>query len=44
MSLTVSVLLRTYTEDRWDYLVDAMASLDKQTQKADENLIEVDHN
>ncbi|MEL6269294.1 MAG: glycosyltransferase family 2 protein [Chloroflexota bacterium] len=44
MSLTVSVLLRTYTEDRWDYLVDAMASLEKQTQKADEIVIVVDHN
>lgn len=41
---TVSVVIRTYTEDRWGYLTACLASLAQQTQPADEIVVVVDHN
>jgi GT2 family glycosyltransferase len=41
---TVSVVVCTYTERRWDDLVEAVASLRSQSQPPDEIVVVVDHN
>jgi len=41
---TVSVVICCYTEDRWDDLTEAVASLAEQTHSPSEVLIVVDHN
>lgn len=43
-ALAVSVIIRTYTEDRWDYLVQAIDSCLRQSLKPHEIIIVVDHN
>ncbi len=40
----LSVVIRTYTEARWDYLVAAVRSVERQTRPPDEIVIVVDHN
>lgn len=42
--MTLSVIVRTYTEERWDYLVEAVDSLLVQTRTPDEVVLVVDHN
>ena len=42
--MTVSVIIRTYTEERWDYFVEAVTSLFTQTRRPDEVVLVVDHN
>ncbi|MEO8392891.1 MAG: glycosyltransferase family 2 protein [Chloroflexota bacterium] len=42
--MTVSVIIRTYTEERWDYFVEAVNSLFVQTRRPDEVVLVVDHN
>jgi glucosyl-dolichyl phosphate glucuronosyltransferase len=44
MTTDISVLIRTYTEARWNYLVEALRSLEKQTAPAAEIVVVVDHN
>jgi hypothetical protein len=41
---TISVILCAYTEERWDDLLAAVASLDNQTRPPDEIIVAVDHN
>ena len=41
---TVSVVICAYTEDRWDDLVDAVASLRHQTRAPLETVLVIDHN
>lgn len=43
-TLDISVVLRTYTDQRWDYLVAAVESLQRQRSPAREIVIVVDHN
>ena len=42
--LSISVIICTYTEARWNDLVEAVSSLRKQTYAAEEILIVVDNN
>ena len=42
--LNISVVIRTYTEARWDYLVAAMKSLENQSVQPSEIIVVVDHN
>ncbi len=42
--MTASVVVRSYTEERWDYLVEAVNSLYAQTRVPDEVVVVVDHN
>jgi glycosyltransferase involved in cell wall biosynthesis len=42
--MTLSVIIRSYTEERWDFLVDAVSSLLAQTRPPDEIVLVVDHN
>ena len=42
--LSISVIICTYTEARWNNLVEAVSSLRKQTYAAEEILVVVDHN
>jgi glycosyltransferase involved in cell wall biosynthesis len=44
MALTISVIIRTYTEDRWDFLVGSIGSVLAQTLPPHEVIIVVDHN
>ncbi len=41
---TISVVICAYTEDRWDDLVEAVASVDRQTLPALETIVVIDHN
>ncbi|MEZ4863312.1 MAG: glycosyltransferase [Caldilineaceae bacterium] len=42
--LTVSVIICAYTEERWDDLLAAVASVEEQTQPAQEIVVVIDHN
>ncbi len=42
--LDVSVMICTYTEKRWPYLVAAVASIQRQTTPPHEIIVVVDHN
>lgn len=42
--MTISVVIRTYTEDRWEQFVDAVESLATQSRPPDEVVLVVDHN
>lgn len=42
--LTVSVIVRSYTEARWDDLVHCLESVQNQTTPADEIVLVIDHN
>ena len=44
LTADVSVIVTTYTERRWDCLVDALASLRRQTLAPREVIVVVDHN
>jgi GT2 family glycosyltransferase len=39
----VSVIICTYTQRRWEALLDAVASVDRQTQRALETIVVIDH-
>src|SRR5512133_1867164 len=41
---TISVVIRTYTEARWDSLLAAVESAEQQTRPPDEIVLVVDHN
>lgn len=41
---SVSVVVCAYTEDRWDDLLAAVASVERQQQRADEIVVVIDHN
>lgn len=41
---TVSVVIRTYTEERWDYFVEAVTSVQQQNNPPEEIVLVVDHN
>lgn len=41
---SISVIIRTYTEARWDYLVSSVTSVQRQTLPALEIVLVVDHN
>jgi GT2 family glycosyltransferase len=41
---TVSVVIRTYTDQRWDGLVEAVGSLARQTRPPEQVVLVVDHN
>lgn len=43
-ALTVSVIICAYTEDRWDDLIAAVASVQQQTLSAKEIIVVIDHN
>lgn len=43
-TIDVSVVVRTYTEDRWHYLVEALESVLSQTRPPRELVVVVDHN
>jgi glycosyltransferase involved in cell wall biosynthesis len=43
-TLDVSVVVRTYTDKRWDYLVEALESVQRQRTPARELVVVVDHN
>ncbi|BCL81639.1 glycosyl transferase family 2 [Ktedonobacteria bacterium brp13] len=42
--LTLSVIICAYTQDRWDWLVQAVESVQKQTRPASEIIVIIDHN
>lgn len=42
--MTVTVVIRAYTEERWDGLIEAFASLASQTRRPDQIVLVVDHN
>ncbi len=42
--LSVSVVISAYTDERWDALVDAVASVQAQTRPAHQVIVSVDHN
>lgn len=42
--LDVAIVVRTYTEDRWHYLVNCLDSLLKQSRQPDQLIVVVDHN
>ena len=42
--LTVSVVIRTYTEDRWEYFIEAIKSIVEQKHLPDQIVVVVDHN
>lgn len=44
MAPSVSVIICSYTQQRWDALLDAVASVGRQTQAALETIVVVDHN
>jgi len=41
---TTSVIIRTYTEERWDFLVETIDSVLSQTYRPDQLILVVDHN
>ena len=43
-ALTVSVVISAYTEERWDVLCDAVASVQAQTRPAQQIIVAIDHN
>lgn len=44
LNLDTSIIICTYTEDRWGDIVEAVESLQKQTHKPDEIILVADHN